>query len=225
MVRIVKNTSYQTEGLMKLFLPSILLLSTIIAPNVYAQNAKLIPANKLYGFYDKFLELPPQKRDHIKIQYGLVIKEGKLEGLNLVYKGQKTKIEYDRNGKILTYPSYDALKNGQVEIIGVKKGGFSIDAIPLIPVSNRISVAIISDAISDFHSSLSVAGPLAIMVPKLNSIKFVGVNAAFAVFSDGRKMPITENDKGVIFNPNLAKYKGAVNVELAQTPTNIEYAK
>lgn len=225
MVRIVKNTSYQTEGLMKLILPSILLLSTIIAPNVYAQNAKLIPANKLYGFYDKFLELPPQKRDHIKIQYGLVIKEGKLEGLNLVYKGQKTKIEYDRNGKILTYPSYDALKNGQVEIIGVKKGGFSIDAIPLIPVSNRISVAIISDAISDFHSSLSVAGPLAIMVPKLNSIKFVGVNAAFAVFSDGRKMPITENDKGVIFNPNLAKYKGAVNVELAQTPTNIEYAK
>ena len=87
----MKDTAHQMEGLMKLFLPSILLLSTIIAPNVYAQNAKVLPANKLYGFYDKFLELPPQKRDHIRIQYGLVIKEGKLEGLNLIHNGQKTK--------------------------------------------------------------------------------------------------------------------------------------
>ena len=221
----MKDTAHQMEGLMKLFLPSILLLSTIIAPNVYAQNAKVLPANKLYGFYDKFLELPPQKRDHIRIQYGLVIKEGKLEGLNLIHNGQKTKIEYDKNGKILTYPSYDALKHGKVEIIGVKKGGFSIDAIPLIPLSNRISVALISDAISDFHSSLSVAGPFAVMVPKLNSIKFIGANAAFAVFSDGRKIPITENDRGVVFNPSLAKYKGAVSVEFAQTPSNLEYAK
>ncbi len=213
------------EILMKLFLPIILLLSSFFAPNAYAQNAKVLPANKLYGFYDKFLELPAQKRDHIKIQYGLVIKEGKLEGLNLIYKGQKSKIEYDKNGKILTYPSYDALKNGQVEIIGVKQGGFSVDAIPLIPISNRIDVALIRDAINDLHSSLSVAGPLAVLVPKLSSIKFVGANAAFAVFGDGRKVPITENNKGVIFNPSLPKYKGAVNVEFSQTPSSLEYAK
>lgn len=191
----------------------------------FADGVKTLKPDKVFAYYDKFLKLPPDKKNAIKVDYYLINNGGNIKAFNLIYKNQRLKIPYDKSGKILFAPNLDQMQNGLIEIAAVGKGGITIDAKPNLPLNSHYEIAQINDALSDLNSTMSLAGALSLALPKLNSVKFVGTSSGVAILRDGRRIPISENKNGIIFNPALSKYRGAVAVELNKNPIGLEYEK
>lgn len=192
-----------------------------------AQEQKLLNASKFFPYLDKLLALPPAKRDGIIVNYFAKIDGKPPENVFLIHNGNRTKLNFASDGKVLNLPSLEAVKNGKIEYLG-KKGsknsiGFSGD--PNIPLSQKIPTVQIKNSIDDMKSCIGIAGPLALVIPKVESVAFKGVSQGSAVLADGSRIPLVANKDGLVFSPLSPKFKNAQSVEFNTRPSAVVYTK
>lgn len=192
-----------------------------------AQEQKLLKASKFFPLLDKLLSLPASKRDGIIVNYYANIDGKPPENVFLIHNGNRTKLNFNAKGKVLNLPSLDAVTNGQIEYLGKKgsKTSIGFDGEPNIILAQKIPTSQIQNSIDDMKSCVAIAGPFALLIPKVTSVAFKGVNQGSAVFSDGSKVPLTATKDGVIVKLDNAKTKSAVFIEFNSRPSGVEYFK
>lgn len=193
----------------------------------FAQEQKLINATKFFPFLDKLLSLPPSDRDGLIVNYYANIDGKPPQNVFLVHNGQKTKMNFASDGKVLNLPNLETLRSGQIEYLG-KKGtkntiGFSGE--PRINLAQKIDTAQIKNSIADLKACMKIAGPFSVFIPKIKSVAFKGVKSGNAILPDGSKIPLKTNNDGIFFTPEDNKLKNAIYVEFNTVPTSATYTK
>jgi len=203
--------------------------------SVFASENRDVRVSQVFQFWDKYITLPAQVRDGFTLYYTLRSRGGALPELYLVHRGQRTRIQTDRNGVVLNPPDLDAFRHGTIEApqtgsSPAKTKGLgltvSLDISPIIPLSRNIPIGSISNAINDYRDGIRMAGgPAAALAPRFRSIKFMGAQSGEVNFPNGRKMPLVMQDGGLVFTPSSANSRGAVNLVFNTAPNKAEYAK
>jgi hypothetical protein len=218
------------------FAPAFVLsLSLVVGGPAFAQNSKAkvatertIDVKKVFPFYDIYLGLPPQDRDGLILSYSVRSRTTNVRPeLYYVLGNMRTPIEISPTGRIITMPDMNMLRNGQiVKPGGQPSGSIILDLEARVPLSRSISAADAANPINDYAAATRRAGPLALMAPKLTSVRFVGGTGGEAILRDGRRVPLrAAPEGGVLFTPSSADLRGATSLSFITAPTSVEFAR
>jgi hypothetical protein len=188
---------------------------------------RTIEADKLFPYYGLYLDLPPQGRDGFAMRYRLIAREGLgRPQLFFVLGAARTPIEVSPTGRILTMPDLNMYRNGKVFIpAGQPAASINLDIDALVPLSRAISIADAVNPINDYAAATRRAGPLALLAPKLNSVRFTGGSGGEAILANGRRIPLpTAPEGGVLFTPSAAAMRGATSLAFTTAPTSVNFA-
>jgi hypothetical protein len=190
---------------------------------------RLVEVKKVFGYYDIYLNLPPQDRDGLLMRYMINARGGAGARPQLFYVlgATRTPIEIAPNGLVISMPDLNMFRNGKVLIpAGQPRASIGLDLEPRIPLSRTISASDATNPISDYATAVRRAGPLGMVAPRLSSIRFVGVTSGEAILRDGRRVALPAAPQGgVLFNPSTPAMRGVTNLSFATTPSAAEFAR
>lgn len=190
--------------------------------------ARQIDVKKVFPYYDIYLRLPPADRDGFRMVYRLGSRTpGPNPVLIYVLGNSRTPVQIGANGQILTMPDANMLANGKIEkAAGQPSGSITMDLEPVLPLSRSISIAAATNPLNDYAAAIRRAGPLALMAPRLSSVRFVGVTGGEALFGGGRTVPLPVlPDGGVLFTPSSPMMRGAAGLSFSSAPTRAEFSR
>lgn len=202
------------------------IFASFFCSSLMAQEFRSIPVDKVLTFWDKYLSLPYDKRDGFLLKYKIFTKNNqKIPKIEISNNGIVSPINLEKDGTIINMPSLANFKTTKVNVYGKTKIMVGLDAIPLIPLANRIKVSSLQNALLDYKEGIKIGGPAAALIaPKLNSIVFYGANSGEAIFPDGRKIPLQKHEKGLIFTNNKTMEK-ATYLEFNIAPKDVAFEK
>lgn len=206
----------------------VFIFCALISSSALAQANRAVPAKKLLMFYETFIGMPEDLRDGMVLNYYLKgVNNAPLPRLEMVNGNSRSKVELDKNGKVLNLPnSLSALRATKVEIFGAAKVSTIIDAVPVMPLQSRINVSNIQNSLNDYRASVKAAGAAAALIaPKINSIVFKGVSKGEAVFANGTRQALPKSGNGVIFTNTSGNLSKAQYVEFSNAPISVEFEK
>ena len=204
------------------------LLIATVSPNAPLSAAeKSIKVSQAFQFWNIYLEMPPAAKDGFKLLYKFTSNITPLPELFFVHENRKTRVNTNSNGFVTNPPDINMWRNGIIEIAGGRPQGMrfslSLDAVPQIQLGTNISVIAVKNSIDDLKSAMNRAGPVALVIPKQESLVFKGVQSGFAVFPDGRRIALGHQFGGLIFSPNKREMRGALSLNFPNPPASVEF--
>jgi hypothetical protein len=210
-------------------------LCAALAAPAFGQSSKakdrperMIDVKKVFGYYDLYLNLPPQDRDGFAMRYSINARSGAVRPQMFYMLGTtRTTITVAPSGQIMTMPDLNMYRNGKVVIpAGQPSGSINLDLDARVPLSRTISAADAANPINDYAAATRRAGPLAMIAPRLTSVRFIGGTGGEAILRDGRRVPLRPAPEGgVLFTPSSADLRGATSLSFASAPTSVEFAR
>jgi hypothetical protein len=210
-----------------------LFVSALAAPAL-AQTApaksspeRLIDVKKVFPFYDVYLGIPAADRDGFTMTYRVVSRDSNARPQLFYQLGTaRTPIGITPSGVITTLPDANMLRNGKVyKPAGQPSGGINLDIQPVVPLAQTITASAATNPLRDYDAAKRRAGPLALMAPRISTIRFVGVSGGEAIMGDNRRvaLPAAPNG-GVLFTPSSASMRGLVSLSFPSAPTSAVFA-
>jgi hypothetical protein len=212
-------------------------LSGVIATPSFAQSTKAkakvegprsIPIKRAFQFYDIYLGLPPQDRDGLRLTYTFRTQPGSPRPqLSYAMGATRIPIELAADGKVLNLPNAALFESGTIEVpAGQPRMGVGLEIEPMIALARTMSVAAVTNPITDYAAATRRAGPLAAFAPKLTAIRFIGGTNGEVVFADGRRASLpAAPEGGVVFKPSAPAMRGAASISFGTAPSSAEYAR
>jgi hypothetical protein len=218
------------------FAPAIALcICTVLGAPAFGQASKAkdrpertVDVKKVFPYYDLYLNLPAQDRDGFTMVYNFNARGGAARPQMYYLQGNaRLPLEVSPTGQVLTMPSLDMHRNGKILIPAGQPGGsINMNLNAIVPLSRSISASDAANPINDYAAATRRAGPLALMAPRLTSVRFVGGSGGEAVLRDGRRVPLpSATEGGVLFTPSSAALRGATSLSFATAPTRVEFAR
>lgn len=187
-----------------------------------AEEAKTIPAAKLFPYLEMFLKVPPQERRKVKLVYRLrSAGDAPIQATLIEPGGARTPLPVDSGGVITRTPTLAQLQaKSSVELKAPKGSKFSLSMsyMPVLRSATEYETSELVGIVDEGNRVMGkAAGVLAMAAPKMTGIEFPKSESGVAVFGDGRTQPLPLSDGMPVFRPD--QLKGAVKVRLAKAPS------
>jgi len=143
-----------------------------------------------------FLNLPAADRSQINVYYAVRIKHADPAAVKIVmtHNGQSQTLRVGPDGRITPLPTRDQLNSGaRIRISGPASGSYAMKLHVFSPQPNgrTYDAAALATGVRQANAAMSrIAGPLALMLPKLDRVYFVGGGNGEAEFAGGQKKPL-----------------------------------
>lgn len=209
----------------------VLLAGALIAAATPALAEKLAPAAKAFPYLDKFLKVPAAERSKVRLGYSLS-RDGKpLANLKVTLiepNGARTPLPVNEAGTFERLPTLAQLESGaklSLDLPEDAKIGSSLNFMTQLKPASEYEVAELTATVNQAGAVIGkVAGPAALLAPKMTGVVFSKAEGGVAIFADGRTQPLPEIQESPYFRPD--DFKGAVRVKLTKAPTKVGfYAK
>jgi hypothetical protein len=198
-------------------------LQSASAESAKSDAPRQIEAKKAFPYMDRYLALPAETRDGLRLTYTMTTRDGApLPRMFYVMGNQRTPLLVATDGTVLNPPDLAFLTSGMLEIQSQqRRGSINLNILPVIPLSRTIAVTSVNNALGDYASAVRQAAPAAIgfMLPRMKGVTFSGVQSGYAIFPDGRRTALSRTRNGLSFEPNAANMRGAVTLAFEQTPS------
>ncbi len=143
-----------------------------------------------------FLNLPAADRSQINVYYAVRIKHADPAAVKIVmtHNGQSQPLRIGADGRITPLPTRDQLNSGaKITISGPASGSYAMKLHVFSPQPNgkTYDAAGLATGVRQANSAMGkIAGALALMLPKLDRVYFVGGGTGEAEFAGGQKKPL-----------------------------------
>lgn len=193
-----------------------------------AMAEKIAPAARAFPYLEKFLKTPAAERSKLRLGYVLT-RDGKpLSNLKVVLiepNGTRTPLPVNDGGGLERLPTLAQLESGAKLSLDLpedaKVGSMLSFATQLKPASDYEAAELAATVNQAGAVITKVAGPAALLAPKMTGVSFVRAESGVAVFPDGRTQPLPRVQDAPYFRPD--DFKGAVRVKLTRSPTKVEF--
>lgn len=205
-----------------------LALAATIPSAARAEAGKVAPATKVFSFLEAFLKVPAAERSRIKVTYALM-REGKratgVKATLIEANGVRTPLPIDGEGRFERTPTLAQLQaKAQVsfDVPADTKLGSTMLLDPVLKPAAEYDARELVATVEDSNKAIrKAAGPMALMAPQMDGLKFLTVDSGVAIFPNGSSRPLPVIAGGVVFEPG--QFKGASRVRLAKTPSAVDY--
>lgn len=205
-----------------------LALASAIPSAAQAADGKIAPATKVFSFLEAFLKVPPAERSRIKLTYALMRDGKRATGVKATLveaNGTRTPLPIDGEGRFERTPTLAQLQaKAQVgfDVPADAKLGSTMLLDPTLKPAAEYDVRELVATVEESNKAIrKAAGPMALMAPQMDGLKFLAADSGVAIFSNGSSKPLPASAGGVVFEPG--QFKGASRVRLAKTPTAVDY--
>ena len=143
-----------------------------------------------------FLNLPAADRSQINLYYAARIKRADPAAvkITLTHNGQTQTLHVAADGRITPLPTREQLNGGaKIKISGPASGSYAmkLHVFSTQPNGKTYDANGMTTGIKQGNSAMSkIAGPLAMMLPKLDRVYFIGGGNGEAEFAGGQKKPL-----------------------------------
>lgn len=143
-----------------------------------------------------FLNLPAADRSQINVYYAVRIKHADPAAVKIImtHNGQSQLLRVGPDGRITPLPTREQLNGGaKIRISGPASGSYAMKLHVFSPQPNgrTYDAAALATGVRQANAAMSkIAGPLALMLPKLDRVYFVGGGNGEAEFGNGQKKPL-----------------------------------
>lgn len=143
-----------------------------------------------------FLNLPAADRSQINLYYAARIKRADPAAVKIIltHNGQSQPLHIGADGRITPLPTREQLNGGaKIKISGPASGSYAmkLHVFSTQPNGKTYDAGGLTTGIKQGNSAMSkIAGPLALMLPKLDRVYFVGGGNGEAEFAGGQKKPL-----------------------------------
>ena len=193
-----------------------------------ADAGKLAPAGKVFSFLEAFLKVPAAERSRIRLTYALM-REGKraigVKATLIEANGVRTPLPIDGEGRFERTPTLAQLQaKAQIsfDVPTDTKLGSTMMLDPTLKPASEYDARELVATVEDSNKAIrKAAGPMAMMAPRMDGLKFLTVDSGVAIFPNGSSKPLPVNAGAVVFEPS--QFKGASRVRLAKTPSAVDY--
>ena len=205
-----------------------LALAATISSVARAEAGKIAPAGKVFSFLEAFLKVPAAERSRIKVTYALV-REGKratgVKATLVEANGVRTPLPIDGEGRFERMPTLAQLQaKAQIsfDVAPDAKLGTSMMLDPVLKPAAEYDARELVATVEDSNKAIrKAAGPMALMAPQMDGLKFLAAESGVVIFPNGSSRPLPTGAGGVVFEPG--QFKGASRVRLAKTPSTVDY--
>jgi hypothetical protein len=185
---------------------------------------KLVEASKVLVYMEPYLKLPAAERNHFTVAYYLRVGGQPLTApVALVVGARRIPIPVGPRGKLERLPTLAELDGGKLAI-GIDpatKISLTLGIEPLIAPAadldaHELALSIAQAAVGE----RKVAGLMAMAMPKLSNVGFVGVPSGEVEFSDGRRAPLPTVKGLLTYDP--AAQPNAKRIHLPKAPDKLD---
>ena len=190
-----------------------------------APDVKTVQVTKVFRYLDKFLEVAPDKRSKIRVNFYLRRGSGSAAGLHpvLIDGDQRIPLPLSADGRFERLPTLDQLN---------RKVMFSVEAPAGVKLSNKVEIeavvkrgpemdaAEVTEAIRQVGGVVrATVGALAVLMPAV-SASFAGAGSGVAINASGAETPLPVVAGAPVFDPS--GQKGAVRLRFTRTPSKVD---
>jgi hypothetical protein len=203
------------------------LAAAAAAPTAALADAQRIPLVKAFNLLDVYLGLPPAERTRFYLAYR-ALKDKRPDpaarATIVAASGARTPVALDGGGLVLRLPTLAELKSAAMLEFDDPALKLGLELRPTIAPSTRVDVAALVLAMAQVNAAVAkIAGPLAMVAPKLTCAYFPDSGGGSALLADGRTTPLPVTPAPLIgpvpyFDSAVA---GARTVLLARAPSRI----
>jgi hypothetical protein len=199
-------------------------LAVALAASPALAAERLIEAKKLLVYLEPYLKLPAAERNHFTVAYYLRVGGEPLTApVTLVAGDRRTPLPVSPRGKLQRLPSLAELDGGKLAI-GVDpatKISMTLGIEPLVAPAADLDAHELAAAIAQAAvGERKVAGIMAMAMPKLSNVAFVGVTSGEVEYADGRHAPLPLVKGAPTYDPALQP--NAKRIRLPKAPDKID---
>lgn len=202
--------------------PAAALLLAAASPALAAE--KVVEIGKAFPFLKGYLELPPAERSHFTMAYYLKLGSQPLTAPVWIVEGDKrTPLALGPTGRVSRLPSLAQLASAKLAI-GLDPATKINTVLGVEPTiapaadldAHELAAAIAQAAVGEKKA----AGLLAMAMPKLSNVAFVGVTSGEVEFADGRHAALPLVKGAPTYDP--AAQPNARRIRLPKTPDKLD---
>ena len=210
---------------------SALLALAMVAVATPAMAEKIAPATKAFPYLEKFLKAPAADRSRLRLGYTLT-RDGKplsnLKAVLVEANGVRTPLPINDAGGFERLPTLAQLEAGarlSLDLPADAKVGSVMSFSTQLKPAADYQVAELAATVKQAGALIGkVAGPAAMLAPKMTGVTFTKAQSGVAIFPNGSTQPLPTMQDTPYFRPD--DFKGAVRVKLTKSPTKVGfYAK
>ena len=179
---------------------------------------RLVPAKKVFPYFDAYLRIPPAKRSRFSLADVLV--KDRPTAMWLVDGQQRTPVPVSAEGRLLRLPTAAQWESGQVAISGPTgaKYGVALKLEALVSPAAEMDAATLAAAVAQANDGIKTAmGVASLVIPKIDGVTFQGVTAGEVIYADGRRAALPVVKGAPTFEPG--KQAGAKTLKFAKAPS------
>jgi hypothetical protein len=203
-------------------------LAAAAVPGAALADIQRIPLSKAFGLLDTYLGLPPGERSRFYLAYRAMKDKHPYPGAAatvVAVSGARFPVQFDASGLVLRLPSLSDLKSGAMFESADPALRLGLEArVTLVPAV-RLDVGALVLALAQANAAVAkIAGPLALMAPKLTAAYFPDAGAGSVLMADGRTAPLPTTNApfvGPVAYIEPALLAGARTVVLTRPPSRI----
>ena len=203
-------------------LPALAVILAVASPALAAE--KVVEIGKAFPFLKGYLELPAAERSHFTMAYYLKVGSQPLTAPVWIMEGDKrTPLALGPTGKVGRLPSLAQLAEAKL-VIGVDpaaKINATIGVEPLTPPAADLDAHELAAAIAQAAvGEKKAVGIMAMAMPKLSNVGFVGVPAGEVEFADGHRAPLPTVKGLLTYDPTAQP--NARRIRLPKVPDKLD---
>lgn len=229
MTQLLKNTAAAVLTLALLGGPASVMATPAptTSNGITTQNASAADA---FPGYRDFLNMPADQRSQVNLYYVLRIKRADPAKVHvtLTYRGVTTPIQILTGGRLSPLPTREQLNGGaQISISGPEGAGVAMKIHPYStqPNGREYDAAGLATGIRQGNVAMTrIAGPLAMMVAKLDRVYFIGGGQGTAELGNGQSAPLPRTTTAGEYPAGTpyfvpSQMSGAVRIRLSAAAT------
>lgn len=192
-----------------------------------AADKQPLKLSKAFAYLDKYLDIPPAQRNRFTLAYYLRLDGRPAPGLRAFIveaDGQRSQIPIDAAGRVTRLPTRAQLATAsfQIQVPAEAKIGVNLQLEPSLPPASEFNVRDLEQAVAQANAGMAkAAGLIAMALPKLTGIGFVGAGSGRARLGDGREVALPVDAGDPFYSAKLVR--GAVAVLLAHAPARLTF--
>ncbi|MGZ6037446.1 MAG: hypothetical protein ACXWKR_02170 [Phenylobacterium sp.] len=207
---------------LRTLVPAVALILAAASPALAAE--KVVEIGKAFPFLKGYLELPPAERSHFTMAYYLKLGSAPLTAPVWIVEGdRRTPLQLGPMGKVPRLPSLAQLAEAKIAI-GVDpatKINTVLGVEPITPPAADLDARELAAAIAQAAvGEKKAAGIMAMAMPKLSNVGFVGVPSGEVEFADGHRAPLPTVKGLLTYDP--AAQPNARRIRLPKTPDKLD---
>lgn len=180
---------------------------------------------KAFPFLDLYLKLPAAERSRFAVVYYMTRDNKPAAGLRgwIIDGPNKTPVSWAADGRALQLPTLAQVQGSATIQFDVPEDAAlkpRLELHPLLAAAAQVDAVALQASITQAGAAVKkMAGPMAMMAPKITAAQFPGAPSGQAMLATGKALPLPAGKFGPLYDPG--KEPGARTITLARAPSRI----